>query len=169
VAEFVYPLLCIGGKAFASALRQEGIPLDVSLLPSAAAIFPHLQPSTGVVRRTSAGIEIEKRGPLAGISSGTLLPVAAFLLVGRHVAMPMSTNALLAVEAHEAHVVSWTKPDDLDFDPQKPATGLTGQPAGGFIAAFCDGSVRSIYDSIDLETLRNLVDRHDGKPIVNVP
>ena len=60
MAEFVYPLLCIGGKFIASELSREGIPLDASLLPSAAAIFPHLQPSVGVVRRTSAGIEVAK-------------------------------------------------------------------------------------------------------------
>ena len=85
MAEFVYPLLCIGGKAIASELNREGIPLDASLLPSAAAIFPHLQPSVGVVRRTSAGIEIESRGPLAGIGAGPLLPAAAFgLFVARH-------------------------------------------------------------------------------------
>ena len=49
-------------------------------MPSAAAIFPHLQPSIGVVRRTAAGIEVESRGPLAGIGGGPLLPVS-FLMV----------------------------------------------------------------------------------------
>ena len=297
LAEFTYPMMCLGGKALASELSRQGIPFDSALLPSAAAIFPHLQPSIRAIRRSPAGIEVVKRGPLAGISAGPLLPVASFLLLGyRASAMPDSrppmsmsmpgtsmnnaksmnnlkqialtvltydstygtlppayisdkaagkpllswrvailpfmdqdalfkefhlnepwdsehnkaliarmpavyrspsgaakpgqtryvtlrhkdsafpgkdgvrnreitdgtSNTLMAVETDEAHAVTWTKPDDLDFDPQKPGLGLTGQPGGGFIAAFCDGSVRLIRDSTDLATLRNLVNRHDG-------
>ena len=99
VAEFAYPLLCVGGNAISSKLSQEGIPLDASLMPSAAAIFPHLQPSTGMVRRTAAGIEFETRGPLAGIGGGPLLPVAAFGFLGlRHTSVPTAVRAEPVIE-----------------------------------------------------------------------
>ena len=73
------------------------------------------------------------------------------------------SNTILAVECDEAHAVIWTKPDDLEFDPKKPGAGLTGQPARGFNAAFCDGSARFIQDSIDTEFLQDMADRHGGK------
>ena len=301
VAEFVYPLLCIGGKAIFSEARREGIPLDASLVPSAAAIFPHLPPSVGVLRRTSTGIEVVKRGPLAGIGMGPLLPVATFALYFARVSEPRAefrgqaqaqreamgmggrarsmnnlkqialamlnydsvhatfppafiadktsgkpllswrvailpfleesslykefhldepwdsehnkkliarmpsiyrsasgalkpgktryvtlrhkdsafpgkdgirprqitygmSNTILAVEADAAHAVPWTKPDDLEFNPEKPGTGLTGQPAGGFNAVFCDGSMRFIQDSIDSEFLQDMANRQGEKP-----
>lgn len=290
VAELVYPLLCIGGKFLCSELSREGIPLDASLVPSAAAIFPHLQPSIGVLRRTSAGVEVVKRGPLAGIGGGPMLPLSFFWLAARGemrpvpmkpmstratsmnnlkqiaLAMLMNTqahgtfppaftadkatgkpllswrvamlpyldgdslykefhldepwdsehnkkliarmpsvyrspgsagkpgttryltlrhtdsafpgkeavtpaqithgmsNTILVVEADEAHAVVWTKPDDLEFDPKKPGTGLTGQPMRGFNAAFCDGSVRFIQDSIDTEFLQDMANRNGEKP-----
>jgi hypothetical protein len=288
MAEFVYPLLCFGGKAISSELSREGIPLDASLVPSAAAIFPHLHASLGTVRRTSAGIEVESRGPLAGIGGGPLLPASFFWLsVARMEARPapisMSarggsmnnlkqialamhnylanyatfppayvsektgepllswrvailpylgqdslykqfhlnepwdsehnkaliarmpavyrspsgvvqpgktryvtlrhkdsafpgkegvrptqiphgmSNTILAVEVDEAHAVIWTKPDDLPFDPEKPGTGLTGQPAGGFNAVFCDGVVKFIQNSIDSEFLQDMASRQGGK------
>ncbi len=290
LAELVYPLLCIGGKFISSELDLIGIPLDASLVPSAAALFPHLHPSVGVVRRTPAGIELESRGPLTGIGAGPLLPASAFFVLGyRATARPAArvmtfqaasannlkqialavgsyeatfgklppaynsgtrankpllswrvtllpyfgedtlfqefhynepwdsehnktliarmpsvyrspsgtgapgktryvtlrhkdsafpgkdgvaptdithgmSNTILAVEADEAHAVIWTKPDDLEFNPEKPGTGLTGQPARGFNAAFCDGSVRFIQDSTDSEFLQDMANRHGGKP-----
>ena len=259
------------------------------LLPSAAAIFPHLQASVSVVRRGAAGIEVESRGSLAGIGAGPLFPTAAFWLFAfrtssmtsaemghaQAVATPMNnlkqiglamhnyastygslppayiadkatgkpllswrvailpfleqhavydqfhldepwdsphnkpliaampttygslgsanaagktrfltlrhkdsafpgkdkirladithglSNTILAVEADEAHAVIWSKPDDLDFDPQKPTTGLNrAAHARGFFAAFCDGSVRFIQDSIDTEFLQDMANRH---------
>jgi hypothetical protein len=70
----------MGGKLLSSSLSREGIALDASLVPSAAAIFPHLQPSISVVRHSSAGIEFESRGPLAGIGAGPLFPTAVLWL-----------------------------------------------------------------------------------------
>jgi hypothetical protein len=76
LAEFVYPFLCFGSRALSAEMNREAIPLDASLLPSAAAIFPHLQPSLAVVRRTAAGVEITSRGPLAGMNAGPVLPLS---------------------------------------------------------------------------------------------
>jgi len=319
VGEFAYPLLCIGSRLLTSQLNREGVLLDSSLLPSAASIFPHLQSSVAVVRRSPAGIEFESHGSLAGLGPAPMLPVATVAMyfartraleqaqmqaimaeraaravgqaqaplakaeqprmfpgtrdrtmnnlkqialavhnynatytafppayiadkatgkpllswrvailpfleqealyrqfhldepwdsehnkkliaripptyqsihnVGRKL-LPGETRYLtlrhkesvfpgkdgirmtditdgtvftiMVVEADDAHAVTWTKPEDLNFDPAKPAAGLTGQPGHGFNAAMCDGSVHFIRDTIDLETLRNLVNRHDG-------
>jgi hypothetical protein len=79
-----------------------------------------------------------------------------------------AAHTIMAVEADEAHAVIWTKPDDLEFNPKKSGAGLTGQPARGFLAACCDGSVHFIADSIDTDVLRDLVNRHDGNA-VSVP
>ncbi|MGA2254577.1 MAG: DUF1559 domain-containing protein, partial [Thermoguttaceae bacterium] len=76
-----------------------------------------------------------------------------------------TSNTIMVVEADDAHAVIWTKPEDLEFDPAKPGVGLTGQPAQGFNVALCDGSARFIPDTINSETLRNLVNRHDGNQV----
>ncbi len=76
-----------------------------------------------------------------------------------------TSNTLMAVEVDDDHAVTWTKPDDLDFDPQKPLAGLKGLWPNGFIAAFCDGSVRFIPATVAPETMRRLVYRNDGNPV----
>ncbi len=53
-----------------------------------------------------------------------------------------TSNTLMIVDAMPELAVTWTKPDDLPFDPRKPWNGLAGNPAGTFWAAFCDGGVR---------------------------
>jgi prepilin-type processing-associated H-X9-DG protein len=77
-----------------------------------------------------------------------------------------TSNTLLVVEAPEA--VDWTKPDDLKFDPdpEKALPNLKSKVhPGGFNAAFCDGSVRFIKDSIDKMVLRALITRNGGEVI----
>ena len=76
-----------------------------------------------------------------------------------------SSNTLMAVEVDDAKSVVWTKPDDLDFNAANPLAGLGGLWNSGFVAAFCDGSVRFISRGIDPITMTNLVNRHDGNPI----
>jgi type II secretory pathway pseudopilin PulG len=78
------------------------------------------------------------------------------------------SHTLMTVEVDDAKAVDWTKPDDLDYDPQRPFAGLGGLWNTGFIAGFCDGSVQFISTSVDAETLRNLVNRHDGN-VTNLP
>lgn len=79
--EAAYPLVLIGAKALLGQLQRAGINADVSMLPSAAAIGPHLQPTVMFVRRSEAGIEVVNRQTLPGGSVGTSLPVAAALLL----------------------------------------------------------------------------------------
>jgi type II secretory pathway pseudopilin PulG len=62
-------------------LRQSGIDVNISMLPSAGAIRPHLGPSLTTVRRTAAGIEITERRSLPGPGIGAAAPVAVALLL----------------------------------------------------------------------------------------
>ncbi len=70
-----------------------------------------------------------------------------------------TSNTIAVVEAKEA--VPWTKPDsDLPFDENPKLermrallTELGGHFAGGFNAAFCDGSVRFIRETVNPPTL----------------
>lgn len=79
--QLAYPLIQMGATVASGELRRQGIDLDVSMLPSAAAIGPHLQPAIGVVRRTPAGIEttVEQTIPAGGAMASA--PVAAALLL----------------------------------------------------------------------------------------
>ncbi|HEY8504462.1 MAG TPA: DUF1559 domain-containing protein, partial [Gemmataceae bacterium] len=74
-----------------------------------------------------------------------------------------TSNTILVAEAAEA--VPWTKPDELVCEPGKPLPKLGGIFPNGFNAAFCDGSVRFISESIPERTLRLLIAANDGEPI----
>ncbi len=76
-----------------------------------------------------------------------------------------TSNTIMVVEASDEAAVIWTKPDDYEPDEEKPIKGLVGVRPGGFLAAFCDGSVHFLSEEIDLETLRRLFTRNDGEPI----
>ena len=67
------------------------------------------------------------------------------------------SNTLMVVEAKQA--VTWTKPEELPFDdnpgaPVPPLDGAGSLHPGGFNAAFGDGSIRFIRQSIRPEVLR---------------
>jgi hypothetical protein len=79
-----------------------------------------------------------------------------------------TSNTLMVIEANADRAVIWTKPDDLEIDPDQPLRGLGQFQRGFFMALFADGSVRPIQNTIDLKTLANLFNRHDGQ-VVNVP
>ncbi|MGA2258819.1 MAG: DUF1559 domain-containing protein [Thermoguttaceae bacterium] len=60
-----------------------------------------------------------------------------------------TSRTIMVVEADDDHAVTWTKPEDWQFDPQHPTAGLGHAHPGGFNAAFADGSVHLISPSID--------------------
>ena len=76
-----------------------------------------------------------------------------------------TSNTLMVVEAKNA--VSWTKPDDLMFDPAAAPSlcGAGSAHPGGFNAAMGDGSVRFIKDTIDPKRFRWLITRNLGEVI----
>jgi prepilin-type processing-associated H-X9-DG protein len=79
-----------------------------------------------------------------------------------------TSKTIMLVEANADQAVDWTKPDDLKYDAQNPSAGLGGLRPGGFNAAFADGHVAFIANSIDKQVLNSLFTRA-GKEIVNDP
>ena len=85
-------------------------------------------------------------------------------------------GTILAAEA--GNPVPWAKPEDLQYDPQKPFPalgGVFGKPVHflcyelwrrpGFVACFADGSVRFIPSKTDDKTIRGLITRNGGEAV----
>lgn len=74
------------------------------------------------------------------------------------------SHTIAVVEVSDEKAVPWTKPDDFEPDASDPFKGLVGLHAGGFVAAFCDRSVRFISSSISPEQLKALFSRNGNEP-----
>ncbi|HEY8504110.1 MAG TPA: DUF1559 domain-containing protein [Gemmataceae bacterium] len=74
-----------------------------------------------------------------------------------------TSNTILVVEAAEA--VPWTKPDELEYDPEKPLPKLLFGPDDTCNVLLCDGSTRAIKKTISETTLRRAITRNDGYPL----
>jgi prepilin-type processing-associated H-X9-DG protein len=72
-------------------------------------------------------------------------------------------RTLVVVEG--AQSVPWTEPVDLTFDPKGPLPQFGNLHAGGFNAAFADGSVRFLEANCSERTLRALITRNGGEQI----
>jgi hypothetical protein len=74
----LYPVLHPVAQLLCSELQREGIAIDISALPCAASILPHLGWELSTVERTDAGILMTSRGTLpsgVGPLPALLLPV----------------------------------------------------------------------------------------------
>jgi prepilin-type processing-associated H-X9-DG protein len=76
-----------------------------------------------------------------------------------------TSNTIMVLEAHPKSAVIWSKPDDLVVDEKKMLAALEGQASAGFNAAFADGSVRFISESVDPKILWLMLMMNDGTPI----
>lgn len=75
------------------------------------------------------------------------------------------SNTIMIVEASDTLAVPWTQPD-RGFDPgDGEFWNLFGMRPGGLIAAFGDGSVRFLSNSIDWDQLRHGMTIDDGNPV----
>ena len=77
------------------------------------------------------------------------------------------SNTLAIVEAMPDNAVPWSKPDDIEFDPEQPLAGV-GNPrrqGGLFVAGMMDGSVRIRTPDIDPEVFKALVTPSGGEPV----
>jgi hypothetical protein len=72
-------------------------------------------------------------------------------------------QTIVALEVDDDQAVVWTRPEDLPFDPEKPAKGLGKLEEGGFLALFADGHVQRISSKVDAKTLRALVTPAGGE------
>jgi hypothetical protein len=66
--------------------------------------------------------------------------------------LPSRSNTIMVVEAAEP--VPWTKPEELEFGPDRPLPPLGGLFPGYFLAVFFDGSVDNFDQTTDEATLR---------------
>jgi hypothetical protein len=77
-----------------------------------------------------------------------------------------TSNTFMCVTA--ATAVPWTKPDELEFDPEKDMSKLLGLVVNGKAqVAMFDGSVRSLNKLPSKETLNALITRAGGEVIGN--
>jgi len=67
------------------------------------------------------------------------------------------SNTILVAEASTA--VPWTKPDELDFDPNGSLPALGGHFSGGAVVGLADGAVRQFPQSINSQTLKAAITR----------
>lgn len=76
-----------------------------------------------------------------------------------------SSNTILVVDVSDENAVIWTKPDDWQYDAEKPMQGLIGHYPDGFQALLVDGSVKFISKDVDVETLKALMTRNAGDKV----
>jgi hypothetical protein len=76
-----------------------------------------------------------------------------------------TSNTVLLVDAADERAVPWTKPEDLRYDPKKPAAGLTGHHPGVIAALFADGSFRWLPETIEPHNLAGLFTINGGEAI----
>ncbi len=74
VFEMIYPFVQIGAQFVTAELREEGIDVDIAMLPSGQAIKKHLRPDVILVSKTDAGIEITNRQSFPGSNAGAFVP-----------------------------------------------------------------------------------------------
>ncbi len=60
--------------------------------------------------------------------------------------------------------IPWTKPEDLQYDPDQPLPKLPLYEETGFHAGFIDGTVRRIPKETDEEQIRRFFEMKDGLP-----
>ena len=76
-----------------------------------------------------------------------------------------SSNTIMALEVNDDEAVIWTKPQDWQYDPDRPLAGLGRAHPGGFEVLFADGSVHFLAGSIDPDVLRRLLTMADGEAV----
>ena len=76
-----------------------------------------------------------------------------------------TSNTIMILEVDDSRAVFWTQPEDYKIDANNPKAGLVRPGARGFNAAFADGSVRLLPDTIDAGTLRALYTANGGEPV----
>lgn len=82
-----------------------------------------------------------------------------------HEILDGTSNTAMVIDAAEDVATIWTKPGDLEPDPEKVRTALKDRFGNGGLMLMADGSVQQLRDDLDDETIANLVTRNDGNPL----
>jgi hypothetical protein len=72
-----------------------------------------------------------------------------------------TSNTVMLVEADRNQAVTWTKPEDWQYSQTRPFSGLSEL----FQVALCDGSVRSLSNSLSEETWSALITISGGEAV----
>jgi hypothetical protein len=75
-----------------------------------------------------------------------------------------TSNTIMLVRAADQAAI-WTKPDDLNFDPDKPLAGLERPGMNYFLALMGDGSTKLISNNLPAKSLAAAFTRNDGIPV----
>jgi len=76
-----------------------------------------------------------------------------------------TSNTIMVVEVDPHRAVTWTKPDDWQYNAARPLDGLGNAHPGGFSVLMADASVRFISKTIDLKTWRALLTVAGGESV----
>jgi hypothetical protein len=79
-----------------------------------------------------------------------------------------TSKTALVVEADASRAVTWTKPDDFEFDGNKPLAGLGTLHQNGFSTLFADSSVHFVSNAVAPDVLR-AVFTYAGREPVTLP
>ncbi len=71
-----------------------------------------------------------------------------------------TANTILIAEA--ATAVPWTKPDELDFNPNGPLPALGGHFSSGYAVGMADAAVQQIPQTVSPQTLKAAITRSGG-------
>jgi hypothetical protein len=75
------------------------------------------------------------------------------------------SDTILLIEADLDKQVTWTKPDDWEFDPADPSAGLGKLRGGKFVAAMADARVRVVPTDLGKKKLAALFTTNGGEAI----
>lgn len=76
-----------------------------------------------------------------------------------------TSNTILAVVADEEQAVTWTKPDDLEVNLEKPQEGWSEGIGSNVPVVFADGSARGLPRNITAEQTKALLTRAGGEVV----
>ncbi len=95
---------------------------------------------------------------VAPVAAETLFPPRSALPDGEPLRIRDVTDGtsktILLVEVLPERAVVWTKPEDWQVNLDRPREGVVRPDRTGFVAAFCDGSVRFLPNEVDAMVLR---------------
>lgn len=77
------------------------------------------------------------------------------------------SRTLAIVEVTPDDAVPWTKPDEFEFDPERPLAGVGNprRPGGLFAAGFFDGHVRMLTPDVDPDVFKALATPAGGERV----